>query len=74
MSLQTSHKYTYSKMSNQETEDVLSFQLGILNCNTKIGNETAGYVQTNFWIAIFGNIFVVINIEMQHKDELTFEL
>ena len=26
-------------MSNQETEDVLSFQLGILDCNTKMGNE-----------------------------------
>ena len=37
-------------------------------------NKTAGYDQINFWIAIFGNISVIMNIEMQHKDELTFEL
>ena len=43
LGLEYSYKYTYSKMSNQETEDVLSFQLGILDCNTKMGNETAGY-------------------------------
>ena len=37
-------------------------------------NKTAGYDQINFWITIFGNIFAIMNIEMQHKDELTFEL
>ena len=61
-------------MSNQKTKYILSLLLGILNCNTKMVNETAGYDQINFWIAIFGNIFVIMNIEMQHKDELTFEL
>ena len=61
-------------MSIQKTKYILSLLLGILNCNTKMGNETAGYDQINFWIAIFGNIFVIMNIEMQHKDESTFEL
>ena len=30
------------KLGNQETEDVLSWKLGITDCNTKMGNETAG--------------------------------
>ena len=30
-------------MSNQETEYVLSWQLGILDCNTEMGNEITFY-------------------------------
>ena len=43
-------------MSNQETEDVLSWRLGIMDCNTKMGNETAEYYCITFKIVAFGNI------------------
>ena len=42
LGLEYSCKYTHNKMSNQETEDNLSWRLGIMDCNTKMGNETTG--------------------------------
>ena len=61
-------------MSNQETEYILPWQLGILDCNTKMGNETAGYYWINFGIVIFGNILAIMNIGLQHRDESIFGL
>ena len=52
-------------MSNQETEDVF-WRLGIMDCNTKMGNETAGYCWINFGIVTFNNILVIMNIGLQH--------
>ena len=55
-------KYTHNKMSNQESEDVLYWRLGILDCNATMGNEQLGILHhpqnrsfwqhrgTNFWI------------------------
>ena len=69
-----------SKMSNQKTECVLSLSLGILDCNTEMGNEITFY-PANSWVLLnqlrivtFGNILVIMNIGLQHKDESTFEL
>ena len=63
LGLEYSCKYTYNEMSNQETEDVLSWRSGILDCDAKMGNETAGYYCTTFKIVAFGN-----------TEESTFEL
>ena len=35
-------KYTHNKMSNQESEDVLYWRLGKLDCNATMGNEQLG--------------------------------
>ena len=43
--LQKKKNYDFQKNThffNQETEDVLSWRLGMMDCNTKMGNETAG--------------------------------
>ena len=53
-------------MSNQKPKNVLSLLLGILDCNTKMGNETAGYCWINFGIVTFDIILVIINIGLQH--------
>ena len=50
-------------MSNQESEDVLYWRLGKLDCNATMGNETAGYYCITFETVAFGNI-----------EEPTFEL
>ena len=49
------------------TEYVSSWLLGILDCNTEMGNETAGYYCINFKIVAFGNTLVIMNIELQHR-------
>ena len=61
-------------MSNQKTKYILFLLLGILDCNAKMGNETAGYYCINFKIVTFGNILVIMNIGLQQGKELTFEL
>ena len=43
LGLECFYKYPDSKINNQKTKYVLSLLLGILDCNTKMGNETAGY-------------------------------
>ena len=62
LGLDYSCKYTHNKMSNQETEDVLYWRLGILDCNATMGNEQLGILHhpqnrsfwqhrgINFWI------------------------
>ena len=50
-------------MSNQESEDVLYWRLGKLNCDAKMGIETAGYYCITFETVAFGN-----------TEESTFEL
>ena len=62
------------KLGNQETEDVLSWRSRILDCDAKMGNETAGYYCITFKIVAFGNILVIMNIGLQQGKELTFEL
>ena len=62
------------KLGNQETEDVLSWRSRILDCDAKMGNETAGYYCITFKIVAFGNILVIMNIGLQQEKELTFEL
>ena len=54
-------------MSNQKTKYILFLLLGILDCNAKMGNETAGYYCINFKIVAFGNTLVIMNIELQHR-------
>ena len=62
-------------MSNQETEDVLYWRLGKLDCNATMGNEQLGILHhpqnrsfgnteestLNYWP------LVIMNIELQHK-------
>ena len=43
-------------MNNQKTKYVLFLLLGILDCDAKMGNETAGYYCITFKIVAFGNI------------------
>ena len=64
------------QQQNEQSENliILFLLLGISVCNTKMGKEPAGYGWINFWIATFGNILVTTNIELQHRNELTFEL
>ena len=57
-----------SKMSTYKTEYVFSLSLGILDCNTEMGNEITFY-PANSWVLLnqlrivtFGNILVVMNI------------
>ena len=53
LGLDYSCKYTHNKMSNQETEDVLYWPLGILDCNATMGNEQLGILHhpqnRSFW-------------------------
>ena len=42
LGLDYSCKYTHNKMSNQESEDVLYWRLGKLDCNATMGNEQLG--------------------------------
>ena len=42
LGLDYSCKYTNNKMSNQESEDVLYWRLGKLDCNATMGNEQLG--------------------------------
>ena len=42
LGLDYSCKYTNNKMSNQESEDVLYWRLGKLDCNAPMGNEQLG--------------------------------
>ena len=53
LELEYSCKYTHNKMSNQETEDVLYWRLGILDCNATMGNEQLGILHHpqnhSFW-------------------------
>ena len=67
LGLECFYKYPDSKMSNQKTKYVLFLLLGILDCDAKMGNETAGYYCINFKIVTFGNTLVIMNIELQHK-------
>ena len=47
---------------------------GTLDCDAKMGNETARYYCITFKIVTFGNILVIMNIGLQQGKELTFEL
>ena len=59
-------KFAYSSVMkfNFNTEKVFSYSchLEILDCNAKMGNETAGYYCINFKIVTFGNTLVIMNI------------
>ena len=61
-------------MSNHKLKYISFLLLGILDSNTKMGNETAGYYCITFKIVTFGNILVIMNIGLQQGKELTFEL
>ena len=62
------------QQQNEQSENliILFLLLGILDCNEKMGNETAYCI--NFKIVTFGNILVIMNIGLQQGKELTFEL
>ena len=56
-----------AKRVTRKTKYILFLLLGILDCNTKTRNETAGYYCINFKIVTFGNALVIMNIELQHR-------
>ena len=67
LGLECFYRHSNSKTSNQKTKYILFLLLGILDCNAKMGNETAGYYCINFKIVTFGNTLVIMNIGLQHR-------
>ena len=63
LGLECFYRHSNSKTSNQKTKHILVLLLGILHCDAKMRNETAGYYCITFKIVAFGNI-----------EESTFEL